>query len=82
MKKEKKPSEWRREATKASGGLLINIKLKPWEINECYFTLYNILCLLKVTQSRGEKNVEMLTFLLYTAIIYFSKSYSITWLNP
>lgn len=32
-----------------------NIKLKPWEINECYFTLYNILCLLKVTQSRGEK---------------------------
>lgn len=55
-----------------------NIKLKPWEINECYFTLYNILCLLKVTQSRGEKTVEMLTFLLYTAIIYFSKSYSIT----
>lgn len=55
-----------------------NIKLKSWEINECYFTLYNILCLLKVTQSRGEKNVEMLTFLLYTAIIYFSKSYSIT----
>lgn len=55
-----------------------NIKLKPWEINECYSTLYNILCLLKVTQSRGEKNVEMLTFLLYTAIIYFSESYSIT----